>query len=167
MYLGFWRSEYRTTYPIYIETPGVFVNPRRRYHFSVCPERPTWIFSASDLDIECFLLKACVPKFQVRLNCGSIVIDVICVKFSPHLPLLSSPPALPRAYNAFLATPNIISCLHLIRRPPQKHKILKDKYGDWTSRRAIQPMLVLSGLSCNFVGLCVFCSGISSSFEVF
>ena len=55
----------------------------------------------------------------------------------PILATLSSPPPVLPAYNALFATPNIISCLHLFRRPPRKYKMLKDKRGDCTSRRAV------------------------------
>ena len=76
-----------------------------------------------------YIARVVFQKFQVRLNCDSMVINVICVKLS-LCATLSSPPALPPAYNAYPATPNIISCLRIFRRSPQKNEILKDKHGD-------------------------------------
>ena len=47
VYLGCWRSEYRKTSHIYIETPRVLVDPRRRYNMCyICRGGPTWISSA-------------------------------------------------------------------------------------------------------------------------
>ena len=94
VYLGCWRSEHKKTYVAclhMIETLGLLVDPRRRYHFYICPGGPTWISSAS-------CSNSCAPKFEVRLNCDSMVVNLICVKLSTHF-----------VYNASPDTLNIIS----------------------------------------------------------
>ena len=83
----------------------------------------------------------------------------------PTFATLSSPPAVPLGYNAFPATPDIISYFHFFRRP---HQNIKTKGQAWrlnksaSARIFFQPIRICGALT----GCCLFHSPLSATINV-